>query len=141
MAKLAQEESGETERVGINAQAEVAKAALTRPGPSPIDLADGTLGAVGSDGVVRPITDAKGQPARRAQTRDDASAKRTQELTDALAKQAGELLAATLPVGQAPTPEQIAAARLQSAQLNGLRTATGPNGERVVEINGEWTTL
>jgi hypothetical protein len=135
------EQEGATQRAGMAADSEVARAALTRPAPSPIDLADGTLGALGQDGVVRPITDASGQPARRAQTSDDAGAKRSQELADALAKQAGELLAATVPVGQAPTPEQIAGARLQAAQLNGLRTATGPNGQKIVEINGEWIPL
>lgn len=141
VARTQAEQSGANDRAGIEAQTEVARAALTRPGPTPIDLADGTLGGLGADGIVRPITDASGAPARRAQTRDDASVKRRQELEDALAKQAGELLASSVPPGQAPTPEQILGARAQAAQLNGLRTATGPNGQKMMEINGEWIPL
>ena len=135
------EDQGATRRAGINADASIAGDLLrNRPTPTQVPLADGTLGLLGPDGVIRPARDAAGKPVRGLQTKDDATTKRTAELEDAMSKTASTLLAGST-LGAAATPEQIGQARLQAAQLHGFPTATGPNGQKIVQINGEWKPL
>lgn len=153
LGEAALQDAGETQRAGIragtdlataglNAQTELQRAALTRPTPEQVPLADGSLGLLGNDGVVRPARGADGMPVRPNLTRSDSATKRSEEIADSIAKSAAQLLTASVPYGTKPTEEQIRGSRLQAAQLAGLRTATGPDGvSRMVEINGEWVPL
>jgi hypothetical protein len=136
------QEAGATTRAGINAQASIAGDLLrNRPTPAQVPLADGTLGLLGHDGVVRPATGADGKPVKPIQTKDDSAAKRSAEIQDLLAKTTRTYLTNIVQPGQAATPEQLAQARLLAVQTHGLPTATGPNGQKIVNINGEWKPL
>lgn len=140
LGRSAIEDAGQTTRAGITADASIAGDMLRRPGASQVNLADGTLGLVGADGIVRPALTPSGTPARTLQTKDDSATKRAAEVEDAFSKTATTLLSNST-LGQAATPEQIVAAKVQAAQLHNLRTATGPNGQKLVEIGGEWKPL
>ena len=125
-----------------NNAAEIEKAALTRPTGTPMDMADGTLGAIGADGVMRPVLDGSKKPVKRAQTKSDEATKRSNEIADGMAKSAATLLANSVTPGQQPTQQQIYQSRIQAAQIHGLQTATGKDGvSKMVNINGEWVPL
>lgn len=129
-------------RAAMDNQGELARAQINRPMPSTIDMADGTLGAVGADGVARPIVGADGKPARRMLARDDSATKRSEDLYDKWNAAAADMLKNSVEIGKQATPEQIAAARLAAAQLNGLAVATSADGQnKLVNINGEWVPL
>jgi hypothetical protein len=106
-----------------------------------VSLADGSLGLLGPDGVVRPAIGVDGQPVKQLQQRYDARAKRSAEISDALSKTAAGLLENIAGIGKAATPEQISQARLQAARVHGLQVAENKNGDRLVNINGEWVPL
>lgn len=137
-------ETGATNRtalgeVGANYRSDAAQAGETfRMLNRPEYQADAS-GAVNviQNGVARPVQDAGGKPLRTVTATQEKAAARRQDVLDNIAKQAVEFL----PVGQQPSAEAIAAARLQAAQVQGLQTATGPNGEKGVVINGELVPL
>jgi hypothetical protein len=135
-------ESGATDRALIDAQGGIAREyAGRRSNPQQVSLADGSLGLLGPDGVVRPAIGVDGQPVKQLQQRDDARAKRSAEISDALSKTAAGLLENIAGIGKAATPEQISQARLQAARVHGLQVAENKNGDRLVNINGEWVPL
>lgn len=140
-AQTAAVQGADTDRARIQAQTAATEAAIRRPEPKPIQLADGTTGLLGPDGVVRPAVDAKGQPIRELQPKSDSTQKREDEVTDSLNKAAGELLKQVVPLGKTATPADVAQSRVLAAQQHGLPTATGKNGERMVKINDKWVPL
>lgn len=58
-------DSGATSRANTEAAASIERAAIEkRPGFRDVNLADGTMGVLGPDGVMRPAVDASGKPVR-----------------------------------------------------------------------------
>jgi len=114
---------------------------LRRPLPGQIQLADGTLGLMGPDGVVRPAVGSDGNPVKPLTKKEDAAVKRDDDVRAAISKTAGTLLPDIAGVGKPATAEHISQARLQAAQIHGLQVAKGKAGDLIVNINGEWQPL
>lgn len=146
-ALTAQQGSNELARTALAGQYGVAEqqaAQLRRPRQQ-VTLGDGTIGLLDqTNGTVTPATMADGTVARGPVTREDAGTKRTQELIDQLNKGVQEQLKNYVPTANAPepTPDMIRGWRAQQALALNLPVATNPKtGERVVNINGQWTQL
>jgi hypothetical protein len=131
-------------RYGLqNTGLEIQRAQLTRAG-HPVTLEDGTIGLMDPlTGAVTRSRQADGSPAKALVAKTDAESKRTNELVDQLSKSVQEQMKTFLPSKDKPalTPQDIRQMRQQAAMAMNLPIATNPQGEQVVNINGQWMPL
>ena len=131
-------------RYGLqNTGLEIQRAQLTRAG-HPITMEDGTLGLMDPlTGAVTRSRQADGSPAKALVSKTDAEDKRSNQLVDQLSKAVQEQMKNFLPTKDKPslTPDDIRNMRQQAAMAMNLPIATGPQGQKVVNINGQWMPL
>lgn len=131
-------------RYGLqNTGLEIQRAQLTRAG-HPITMEDGTLGLMDPlTGAVTRSRQADGTPAKALVSKTDAEDKRSNQLVDQLSKAVQEQMKNFLPTKEKPslTPDDIRTIREQAAMAMNLPIATSPQGQKVVNINGQWMPL
>lgn len=102
----------------LNARTELSRALITRPTPTQVNLANGTLGLLGPDGIIRPAIDSTtGAAARPEQTRKQLDQGAYSKMVNERVNQLLQIdpLTGKRPNGQAPTPEELSGA--QSAAI------------------------
>jgi hypothetical protein len=104
----------ETQRAGIDAAKDITRAQIEKQQQSGqhITLADGTLGIVGSDGVVRPATDPNGSPVHLQIGKPAIDSAAFQKQLDS---NTSRLLGADPVTGQIPDPENPGKTRTATA--------------------------
>lgn len=131
-------------RYGLqNTGLEIQRAQLTRAG-HPITMEDGTMGLMDPiTGAVTRSRQADGSPAKALVSKTDAEDKRSNQLVDQLSKSVQEQMKNFLPTKDKPalTPQDIQQMRRQAAMAMNLPVATSPQGQQVVNVNGQWMPL
>lgn len=108
--------AGEANRTTQNNAAELSRALLTRQ-PNTINMADGTLGIIGADGVVRPATTAQGAPVRPQIGKPTEDIPSYNKMLDARVNQllgidpvSGKITGADGKTSRSPTAQELASA-------------------------------
>lgn len=134
-----QRNAGDIERTGMTNASELAKANLTRPDKTApqVTMADGTLGLLGSDGVVRKAVGEDGKPINMPQVKEDAEGKRADSILQDIYKSTDEWRKNLPPGSPDLTADQITKARIASAQTRGFAPRQGKDGKWYISIGGQ----
>lgn len=134
-----QRNADDIERTGMTNASELAKANLTRPDKTApqVTMADGTLGLLGSDGVVRKAVGEDGKPINMPQVKEDAEGKRADSILQDIYKSTDEWRKNLPPGSPDLTADQITKARIASAQTRGFAPRQGKDGKWYISIGGQ----
>ena len=123
----------------LNKDAQIAMASIYRPGrtQAQIPMADGSLGLLGPDGVVRKAVGEDGKPINVPQVKEDAQGKRADSILQDIYKSTDEWRKNLPPGSPDATPDQITKARIASAQTRGFTPQQGKDGKWYISIGGQ----
>lgn len=151
-AQTRMQEQGATQRAGMANATDLAReqmagqfgiqqAQIQRPN-QPIPLADGSMGILGQDGTVRPVTMADGTVAAIAPPAPSAATLRSRDAqANRVQKSVTSMLGQLVPPGAAPTAEHLRQAQLMAYQAEGLPIEQNENGEFRVQMGGNWVVF